>query len=239
MFLAASGRTRMTEEEEDQALMEAGRKGVRATRLTVQPGCIKNGEMRPYQIEGLNWMIQLYEQGINGILADEMGLGKTLQSISLLGYLKFERGISGPHIVVVPKAVMTNWLREFAKWCPDLKVIHVHGTKDERAEQIRKDLRAGNFDVCVTTYEVLMIERSAFLKFEWRYMIVDEAHRLKSESTRTAQIVRELDTQFRLLVTGTPLQNNLHELWALLNFLLPEVFGDAALFEECVALALV
>jgi len=86
--------------------------------------------------------------------------------------------------------------------------------------------------VCVTTYEVLMIERSAFLKFEWRYMIVDEAHRLKSEKTRTAQVVRELDTQFRLLVTGTPLQNNLHELWALLNFLLPEVFGDAALFEE-------
>jgi len=98
----------MTEEEEDQALMEAGRKGVRATRLTTQPGCIKHGQMRAYQIEGLNWMIQLYEQGINGILADEMGLGKTLQSISLLGYLKFERGVSGPHIVVVPKVCSTE-----------------------------------------------------------------------------------------------------------------------------------
>jgi len=110
--------------------------------------------------------------------------------------------------------------------------VNVHGTREERNDQIRNQLRPGTFDVCVTTYEVLMIERSAFLKFEWRYMIVDEAHRLKSEKTRTAQVVRELDTQFRLLVTGTPLQNNLHELWALLNFLLPEVFGDAALFEE-------
>lgn len=226
------GRTRMTEEEEDKLLIDAGKQGVRATRLTVQPGCIKFGQMRPYQIEGLNWMINLYEQGLNGILADEMGLGKTLQSISLLGYLKFERGVTGPHMVLVPKAVMTNWLREFARWCPELRTIHVHGTKEERQHQIENDLQAGNFDVCVTTFEVLMIERSSFLKFQWRYLIVDEAHRLKSETTRTSQIVRELDTQFRLLVTGTPLQNNLHELWALLNFLLPEVFGDAEVFEE-------
>ena len=225
------GRTRMTEEEEDRELIEEGKKASRLTRLTVQPGCV-TGTMRAYQIEGLNWLINLYEQGINGILADEMGLGKTLQSISLLAYLKFERNVSGPHLIIVPKAVLSNWLREIARWAPGLKVIHVHGDKDERAEQIRTGMRAGTFDVCVTTFEVLSIERAAFRKFQWRYLMVDEAHRLKNEQSVTAKLMRELDTQFRLLITGTPLQNNLHELWALLNFLLPEVFGDASLFED-------
>lgn len=226
------GRTRMTEEEEDAELMTASMQNQRLTRLTVQPSCIKFGTMRPYQIEGLNWMINLYEQGINGILADEMGLGKTLQSISLLGYLKHDRGVSGPHIVIVPKSVLGNWLREFKRWCPSLRVIKVHGTKEERAKQIQQDMRPGEFDVVVTTYEIVRIERSAFLKYSWRYLLMDEAHSIKNETSRLAITVRELDTQFRLLITGTPLQNNLRELWALLNFLLPEVFGNAESFEE-------
>ncbi len=225
------GRTRKSEEEEDAELIDSELHGSGLSRLTVQPGCI-TGKMRPYQIEGLNWMINLYEQGINGILADEMGLGKTLQSISLLGYLKFERGVSGPHIVIVPKSVLGNWLREVKRWCPGLRAVKVHGTKDERARQLSQDLIPGKFDVVVTTYEVAIKHQSAFNRFEWRYIVIDEAHRLKNEETRISVVARELKTQFRLLITGTPLQNNLHELWALLNFLLPEVFNDSSLFED-------
>uniref|UniRef100_A0A7S2WC58 Uncharacterized protein n=2 Tax=Mucochytrium quahogii TaxID=96639 RepID=A0A7S2WC58_9STRA len=225
-------RGRKTEEEEDEELMATSLKGKVLTRLTVQPKCIAFGKMRPYQIEGLNWMINLYEQGINGILADEMGLGKTLQSISLLGYLKNDRNVSGPHIVIVPKSVLGNWQREFARWCPSLRIVKVHGTAAERQQQIRDGMRPGEFDVVVTTYEIVRIERSSFLKFKWRYLLMDEAHSIKNEQSRLAMTVRELDTEYRMLITGTPLQNNLRELWALLNFLLPEVFGDADMFED-------
>lgn len=226
------GGKRKSEEEEDAELMKADLHGHRGTRLTVQPNCIVGGTMRWYQIEGLNWMINLYEQGINGILADEMGLGKTLQSISLLGYLKFDRGISGPHIVIVPKSTLGNWLREFKRWCPKMRVIHVHGSKDERARQLAEDMIPGRFDVVVTTYEIVRIERTKFLKYKFRYLVMDEAHSIKNETSRLARVVRELSVQFRLLITGTPLQNNLRELWALLNFLLPEVFESAEVFED-------
>eukprot|EP00512_Aurantiochytrium_limacinum_P004433 CAMPEP_0171496774 /NCGR_PEP_ID=MMETSP0958-20121227/6893_1 /TAXON_ID=87120 /ORGANISM="Aurantiochytrium limacinum, Strain ATCCMYA-1381" /LENGTH=1279 /DNA_ID=CAMNT_0012030923 /DNA_START=175 /DNA_END=4014 /DNA_ORIENTATION=- len=228
----AGSRGRKTEEEEDEEMMADSLKGKVLTRLTVQPKCIAFGTMRPYQIEGLNWMINLYEQGINGILADEMGLGKTLQTISLLGYLKNDRNVSGPHIVIVPKSVLGNWQREFARWCPSLRVIKIHGNQQERAQQIHDTMIAGTFDVVVTTYEVVRIERSSFLKYKWRFLIMDEAHSIKNEQSRLSQVVRELDTEFRLLITGTPLQNNLRELWALLNFLLPEVFSDSEVFED-------
>lgn len=226
------GRGRKTEEEEDEELMATQMHGKVLTRLTVQPSCIAFGTMRPYQLEGLNFLVGCYEQGINCILADEMGLGKTLQSISLLGYLKNDRNVSGPHIVIVPKSVLGNWCRELARWCPSLRVIKVHGNQAERAEQIRTGLIAGEFDVVVTSYEIVRIERAAFLKFKWRYLVMDEAHSIKNEQSRLAQTVRELSTEYRLLITGTPLQNNLRELWALLNFLLPEVFGSAEQFEE-------
>ena len=112
------------EESKDQA----------STRLTKQPACIAHGKMRAYQLEGLNWMIKLYENGINGILADEMGLGKTLQTISLLGYLKESRGVSGPHLVITPKSTLTNWANECARWCPLLKVVKLTGDKNARAK---------------------------------------------------------------------------------------------------------
>ena len=224
---------RMTEEEGDKEMMASLGK-TRKTRLTVQPSCIATtkGMMRPYQIEGLNWLINLYEQGINGILADEMGLGKTLQSISLLGYLKNDRQVEGPHIVIVPLVTLRNWEREFHTWCPSIRTLMLYGNKQERAKQISEELVAGKFDVLLTTYETCIKEKTAIGKFKYRYIIIDEAHRIKNENSTLARTVREFDTEFRLLITGTPLQNNLHELWALLNFLLPEVFSDADQFEE-------
>uniref|UniRef100_K3WIC8 Chromatin-remodeling complex ATPase chain n=1 Tax=Globisporangium ultimum (strain ATCC 200006 / CBS 805.95 / DAOM BR144) TaxID=431595 RepID=K3WIC8_GLOUD len=226
---------RISEREEDESLLTDKHDVV---RLTKQPSVIKFGTMRQYQLEGLSWMINLAHQGINGILADEMGLGKTLQTISVLGYfLEFEK-VSGPHIVLVPKSTLSNWLNEFNRWCPDLRAVKFHGDKEERLRVINEVLCPGlpdkkrKFDVCVTTFEMCLKERTALCKFAWRYLIIDEAHRIKNEGSQFSTVVRMLDTEHRLLLTGTPLQNNLHELWALLNFLLPDVFASSSEFDE-------
>jgi len=229
------GKGRMSEKQEDDILMQEADKEVEkaGTRLTKQPACIKSGEMRSYQLEGLNWLIKLYEHGINGILADEMGLGKTLQTISILGYLKESCNVPGPHIVITPKSTLGNWYKEVDKWCPSLRAFKLHGSKPERAALREKYLEApGCFDVCITTYEVAISEASALKKFVWRYLVIDEAHRIKNEESVLSKVVREFKSHFRLLITGTPLQNNLHELWSMLNFLLPDVFANAQHFDD-------
>ncbi|KAL0267638.1 UNVERIFIED_CONTAM: hypothetical protein PYX00_009848 [Menopon gallinae] len=226
-------RHRKTEQEEDEELLaetNASRKSIIAFDST--PPYIKNGEMRDYQIRGLNWMVSLYENGINGILADEMGLGKTLQTISLLGYMKHYRQIPGPHMVIVPKSTLANWMNEFNKWCPSIRAICLIGDAEARNAFIRDVLMPGEWDVCVTSYEMVIKERGVFKKFNWRYMVIDEAHRIKNEKSKLSEIVREFKTTNRLLLTGTPLQNNLHELWALLNFLLPDVFNSSDDFDS-------
>ncbi|GMH92811.1 hypothetical protein TL16_g12458, partial [Triparma laevis f. inornata] len=198
----------------------------------------KESKMRPYQLEGLNWMIRLQEHGVNGILADEMGLGKTLQSISVLVYLKEYKNINGPHLIVVPKSTLSNWMNELKRWAPTLRGVKFHGMKDEREELVENVLKPGqkdslrSWDVVVTTYEVCNSEKKALSKFAWHYLIIDEAHRLKNEASMFSQTIRSYETRYRLLLTGTPLQNNLHELWALLNFLVPDVFSSAEQFDE-------
>ena len=204
--------------------------------------------MRSYQVQGLNWMVSLHHNGLNGILADEMvcpscdnlffpswnsttffqGLGKTLQTISFLSYLKHYRNIVGPHLVVVPKSTLQNWAREFERWTPDVNVCVVTGTKEERAEVIQNRLITNDFDVCITSYEICLIEKSALKKFSFQYIVIDEAHRIKNVDSLLSQIVRAFSSRGRLLITGTPLQNNLKELFALLNFICPEIFSDFA-----------
>ncbi|KAL5712864.1 hypothetical protein ACHQM5_014988 [Ranunculus cassubicifolius] len=225
--------SKVTEEEEDEEYLkeEDGSSNVGSTRLMVQPSCIQ-GKMRDYQLAGLNWMIRLYENGINGILADEMGLGKTLQTISLLGYLHEFRGITGPHMVVAPKSTLGNWMNEIKRFCPILRAVKFLGNQDER-KHIREELLvAGKFDVCVTSFEMAIKEKSALRHFSWRYVIIDEAHRIKNENSLLSKTMRIYNTNYRLLITGTPLQNNLHELWSLLNFLLPEIFSSSETFDE-------
>ncbi|KAK9820501.1 hypothetical protein WJX72_011031 [[Myrmecia] bisecta] len=223
-----------SEEQEDLELLKDEDTGgeLAGHRITVQPSVIKNGIMREYQMQGLNWLIHLYDNGINGILADEMGLGKTLQTISLLGYLYEFRGITGPHMVIVPKSTLHNWINEFKKWCPIIRAVKFHGNQEERAYQKDTMVQPGKFDVVVTSYEMVIKEKNHFKKFHWRYIIIDEAHRIKNENSILSRVVRMYKTNYRLLITGTPLQNNLHELWALLNFLLPEVFASAEKFDE-------
>jgi SWI/SNF-related matrix-associated actin-dependent regulator of chromatin subfamily A member 5 len=226
-------RHRMTEQEEDEELLS----DLNQAKKTVisfdeSPSFIKGGKMRDYQVRGLNWMITLYENGINGILADEMGLGKTLQTISLLGYLKHYRNQNGPHMILVPKSTLGNWMNEFKKWCPTLRAICLIGDADARNTLIRDVMMPGGWDVCVTSYEMILREKSVFKKFHWKYIIIDEAHRIKNEKSKLSETIREFKSANRLLITGTPLQNNLHELWALLNFLLPDIFSSSEDFDE-------
>ncbi|KGG51318.1 hypothetical protein DI09_39p120 [Mitosporidium daphniae] len=194
--------------------------------------------MRHYQLEGLNWLISLYENNVNGILADEMGLGKTLQTLAFIGYLKMICNTDEPILIVAPKSTIINWLQESNKWIPDLKTLVLHGDKSERAniiKSIKSDTSKDGvapFDVLITSYEIGMIERSFIKKIKWVYLVIDEAHRIKNEQSLLSQIVRLIPTNYRLLITGTPLQNNLHELWALLNFLMPELFSSSEEFDE-------
>ncbi|EDV20568.1 uncharacterized protein TRIADDRAFT_60972 [Trichoplax adhaerens] len=215
-------RHRRTEKEEDEELIEESQidKDI-FHRFESSPPYIKNGAMRDYQIRGLNWLISLHENSINGILADEMGLG----------YMKHFRNVDGPHLVIVPKSTLHNWSSEFRRWCPSLEVVCLIGNQEERATFIRETMLPGKWSVCVTTYEMMLREKAVFKKFIWRYLIIDEAHRIKNEKSKLSEIVRELKSVNRLLLTGTPLQNNLHELWALLNFLLPDVFNCSEDFD--------
>lgn len=226
-------RSRMKEKEEDDTILqdEEAEEEFAPVRLTSSPFFVTGGTMRSYQVHGLNWLIKLYDLGINGILADEMGLGKTLQTISLLGYLKHMRGISGPHLVIAPKSTLMNWIKEVKRWCPSLRPMKLQGSKEEREVQ-KKQLFSGEWDVCVTSYEAAIMEKSSFIKIPWYYLIIDEAHRIKNEKSKLSTIIRLFKTQCRLLLTGTPLQNNLHELWALLNYLLPEIFSSSDDFDE-------
>jgi SWI/SNF-related matrix-associated actin-dependent regulator of chromatin subfamily A member 5 len=230
---AATATKRKTEQEEDAELLRDEKRGAATqTIFRESPAFVENGEMRDYQVAGLNWLISLHENGISGILADEMGLGKTLQTISFLGYLRYICDITGPHLIAVPKSTLDNWSREFKKWTPEVNVLVLQGDKESRGQLIKDRVIDEKFDVLITSYEMILREKAHLRKFAWEYIIVDEAHRIKNEESSLAQIIREFNSRNRLLITGTPLQNNLHELWALLNFLLPDVFGDASAFDQ-------
>lgn len=199
--------------------------------LTSQPSSLVGGTLKGYQLVGLNWLITLNELGINGILADEMGLGKTIQIISFLSYLSEYRKINGPHLIVCPNGVLLNWQKEFKKWLPTLRVVKLLPRKEFRQETFQQLINTKKFDVVLTTYEGINICKKELKRFSWKYIIVDEAHRLKNEASVLSRNLREYQTDLKILMTGTPLQNNLRELWALLNFLLPEVFDDPEIFE--------
>ncbi|ODQ68083.1 hypothetical protein NADFUDRAFT_20910 [Nadsonia fulvescens var. elongata DSM 6958] len=228
--------SRKTEKEEDAELLndEVNEQPIDYSRtiFTESPRFVQGGTLREYQIQGLNWLIALHENRISGILADEMGLGKTLQTISFLGYLRYVRNLDGPHIVIVPKSTLDNWNREFAKWTPAVKTLVLQGDKVTRQDLITNRLLTADFDVCITTFEIVIREKAQLKKIAWQYIIVDEAHRIKNEDSMLSQIIRLFHSRNRLLITGTPLQNNLHELWALLNFLLPDVFAESDVFDQ-------
>ncbi|XP_001604847.2 lymphocyte-specific helicase-like [Nasonia vitripennis] len=195
------------------------------------------GELRDYQKEGVNWLKVLYENGLNGILADEMGLGKTVQIIALFSYL-IEKQIAGPYMVVVPLSTLANWTTEFERFAPQLPVVVYYGYANQRSE-LRKKLqqkkRIGSLStlpIVLTTYEMPQKDAAFLRNFNWRYIVIDEAQRIKNYNCLLFRILKSYNSFNRLLMTGTPLQNNLSELWSLLNFLLPDIFNSLDLFES-------
>lgn len=193
-----------------------------------------NGTLREYQIEGVNWLISMHEKNINCILADEMGLGKTLQTIAFLGYLKKFLKNTMPNLLIVPKSLLHNWKAEFAKFLPSFKLFIFHTTQAE-IKDMEEKMENTELDVVLTTYEMCISAKKVFKKIQWCYLVIDEAHRIKNEASLLSKIVRIFECEHRLLLTGTPLQNNVHELWALLNFLDSQLFKDPDQFEKWIS----
>ncbi|KAH9888412.1 SNF2 family N-terminal domain-containing protein [Cubamyces lactineus] len=186
----------------------------------VKAPLLLRGTLRPYQQAGLEWLASIHARNLNGILADEMGLGKTIQTIALLAHLACDRGIWGPHLIIVPTSVLLNWEMEFKKFLPGFKVLSYHGNTKQR-----KELRQGwynkyHFNVCITSYTLASRDAHVFKRKRWYYMILDEAHMIKNFKSQRWNTLLMFRSFRRLLLTGTPLQNNLTELWALLQFLM-------------------
>ena len=200
--------------------------------VTKQPSILVGGQLKEYQIKGLQWMVSLYNNNLNGILADEMGLGKTIQSISLITYLIETKRQAGPYLVIVPLSTLTNWTLEFEKWAPSLKKIVYKGAPNVR-RMLQDQIRAGDFQILLTTFEYIIRDRPILGKIRWLHMIMDEGHRMKNTQSKLSFTLTTYYTfRYRLILTGTPLQNNLPELWALLNFVLPKIFNSVKTFDE-------
>ncbi|XP_043475388.1 ATP-dependent helicase brm isoform X2 [Leptopilina heterotoma] len=200
--------------------------------VTEQASILVNGKLKEYQVKGLEWLVSLFNNNLNGILADEMGLGKTIQTIALVTYLMEKKKVNGPFLIIVPLSTLSNWVLEFEKWAPSVVVVSYKGSPAGR-RAIQSQMRATKFNVLLTTYEYVIKDKSVLAKLQWKYMIIDEGHRMKNHHCKLTQV---LNTHYlaphRLLLTGTPLQNKLPELWALLNFLLPSIFKSCSTFEQ-------
>ncbi|KAG1854196.1 SNF2 family N-terminal domain-containing protein [Suillus subalutaceus] len=190
------------------------------TEYKVKVPVLLRGVLRPYQQSGLEWLASLHVNNLNGILADEMGLGKTIQTISLLAHLACDRGIWGPHLIIVPTSVLLNWEMEFKKFLPGFKTLSYHGSTKRRKELRQGWYNKHHFNVCITSYTLASRDAHIFKRKAWYYMILDEAHMIKNFKSQRWNILLMFRSFRRLLLTGTPLQNNLTELWALLQFLM-------------------
>ncbi|KAJ2357646.1 ATP-dependent DNA helicase Snf21 [Coemansia sp. RSA 2618] len=200
-------------------------------RIKQQPGILVGGSLKEYQLHGLEWMVSLYNNRLNGILADEMGLGKTIQTISLVTHLIEKKQQSGPFLIIVPLSTITNWILEFEKWAPSVQIICYKGIPPQR-RALQHRIRKRDFQVLLTTYDFIIKDRQVLSKINWVHMIMDEGHRMKNADSKLALTLTAYKTRYRLVLTGTPLQNNLRELWSLLNFVLPNIFSSAQNFDE-------
>ncbi|XP_031350088.1 helicase domino isoform X4 [Photinus pyralis] len=188
--------------------------------------------LREYQHIGLDWLVTMFDRKLNGILADEMGLGKTIQTIALLAHLACEKENWGPHLIIVPTSVMLNWEMECKKWCPAFKILTYYGTQKERKQKRMGWTKPNAFHICITSYKLVIQDHQSFRRKKWKYLILDEAQNIKNFKSQRWQLLLNFSTQQRLLLTGTPLQNNLMELWSLMHFLMPHVFQSHREFKE-------
>ena len=186
----------------------------------------------------MNWIANLYDEGINGILADEMGLGKTVQSIAFLAHIAEQYGIWGPFLIISPASTLHNWQQELARFVPNFKVIPYWGSPQER-KILRKfwDTRnlhtpEASFHVVVTSYQLIVTDYKYFNRIKWQYMVLDEAQAIKSASSARWKMLLGFNCRNRLLLSGTPIQNSMAELWALLHFIMPTLFDSHEEFNE-------
>lgn len=220
---ATSGRRSSSRRSKTRAssIVSSDRQVVRSR----QPFLLR-GQLRPYQQIGFEWLSSLYTNGVNGILADEMGLGKTIQTISLLAHLACDKGVWGPHLVVAPTSVMLNWEVEFKKFLPGFKILSYYGNQKERKEKRVGWNTENSFNVCITSYQLVLADQHIFRRKPWVYLVLDEAHHIKNFRSQRWQTLLGFNSQRRLLLTGTPLQNNLMDLWSLMYFLMPHGVAD-------------
>ncbi|CAN6312749.1 unnamed protein product [Urochloa humidicola] len=205
-------------------------------KSSVQTPELFKGVLKEYQLKGLQWLVNCYEQGLNGILADEMGLGKTVQAMAFLSHLAEDKNIWGPFLVVAPASVVNNWAEELIRFCPDLKILPYWGP--ERIV-LRKNInpkrlyrRDASFHILITNYQILVNEEKLLRRVKWQYMVLDEAQAIKSSSSQRWKTLLSFNCRNRLLLTGTPIQNNMAELWALLHFIMPTLFDSHEQFNE-------
>jgi DNA helicase INO80 len=196
------------------------------------------GDLKEYQLKGLRWLDNLFEQGINGILADEMGLGKTIQAIAFLAHLSEDKNNWGPFLVIAPNATLYNWQQEFNRFCPSLKVLPYWGALKER-KTLRKFFNSSQlyvknsaFHVCITSYQLIVCDEKVFHKVNWNYMILDEAQAIKNIASQRWNTLLSFNCRNRLLLSGTPIQNSMSELWALLHFIMPNLFDSHEQFQD-------
>ncbi|TPX54125.1 hypothetical protein PhCBS80983_g06042 [Powellomyces hirtus] len=223
MDLSEPAQAGIPENFESTEMNEVAHAGASNVRTPV-PFLLKHS-LREYQHVGLDWLAGLYDSGLNGILADEMGLGKTIQTISLFAHLAVQKGVWGPHLIIVPTSVMLNWECEFKKWLPGFKLLTYYGNIAERAAKRVGWLKPNSFHVCITSYQIVLRDQHIFRRKRWAYLVLDEAHNIKNFRSQRWQTLLGFNTERRLLLTGTPLQNSLMELWSLLYFLMPADSG--------------
>uniref|UniRef100_A0A8C0AYK4 DNA helicase n=1 Tax=Buteo japonicus TaxID=224669 RepID=A0A8C0AYK4_9AVES len=212
----------------------------RFVALKKQPSYIgghESLELRDYQLNGLNWLAHSWCKGNSCILADEMGLGKTIQTISFLNYLFHEHQLYGPFLLVVPLSTLTSWQREIQTWAPQMNAVVYLGDITSRNmirthEWMHPQTKRLKFNILLTTYEILLKDKSFLGGLNWVFIGVDEAHRLKNDDSLLYKTLIDFKSNHRLLITGTPLQNSLKELWSLLHFIMPEKFSSWEDFEE-------
>ncbi|KAH9019839.1 SNF2 family DNA-dependent ATPase [Lactarius pseudohatsudake] len=207
--------------------------------LTIAQPQMLMAQLKEYQLKGLNWLATLYDQGINGILADEMGLGKTIQSISLLAYLAETHDIWGPFLVVAPASTLHNWQQELTRFVPKLKALPYWGNVKDRATLrkfwSRKEISYNQdtpFHVVITSYQLVTQDQQYFQRVKWQYMVLDEAQNIKNAASVRWKTLLSFHCRNRLLLTGTPIQNSMQELWALLHFIMPSLFDSHDEFNE-------
>ena len=175
-------------------------------RVEKQPDILVGGTLKEYQIKGLQWMVSLYNNRLNGILADEMGLGKTIQTLSLVTYLIEKKKQNGPFLIIVPLSTIANWKLEMDKWCPSVTKVVYKGSPNER-KAAASQLRHGNFQVLLTTYEYIIRDRLVLAKIKWVHMIIDEGHRMKNANSKlSTTLMMYYNCRYRIILTGTPLQ---------------------------------